>query len=348
MHPNYKKIRRKTILIGSTSLCIGLLGGLIPILPGTAFVLFGLSLLALHSRHAFTILAMIRARYPNLTNSIKKTETTLIDFFNLTTHRREYVSITKKSDGILSALLEKSEIGTGVAVLLHSASGVSESNIMESVAENFKKRGLTVLRFNAYHGLGDSSGDFSKFSTTNYREDLETILAWARTQEWWQKPLVLFGHSLGALVTGLYAQEHPEEVAELIFLAPTISGNSYLKTLKKNDPVTLEEWKEHSNRSVEHPLTKESRTLPYSFVEDILHYDLFPKASLLSMPTTILSSTNDKIADHRDSEELCKRIGKHATLITLHTIPHTPNTFEELQELQKGLALIKPHRSSTA
>lgn len=340
MHPSYGHTRQKTIAIGSISITIGVFGALIPFLPGTLFVLLGLSLLSLQSKLAFRTFASIRARYPTLTDSIKKVETKLIDFFNLTTHKREYVNIANKHGEPLSILVEQTYLEAGVAILLHSASGLSESKVMETFAEDFKTRGFTVVRFNAYHGLGDSGGAFSEFTTTKYREDFESVLMWARTQPWWQNPLVLAGHSVGGLVAGLYAEEHPHEVGELVLLAPTISGESYEQAYTKTNPVDLELWKTTGTRGVRHPLTKEEHALSYAFVDDLKQYNLTARCTELTMPVTILASIGDTIAPLAEAHDLCKAIGKHATLITLQTMPHTPDTLEEMHEFQKGLKTV--------
>jgi alpha-beta hydrolase superfamily lysophospholipase len=340
MHPEYSYTRKKTMVIGSASITIGVLGGLVPFLPGTIFVLLGLSLLSLQSKFAFQALTLVRARYPNLTNSVKKMEMKLSDFFCLTTHNRTYANIKNQNGNSISLLIEETHLDAGVAILLHSASGVSTGKVMETLAESFKMKGFTVVRFNAYHGLGDSGGDFSHFTTSAYRSDFESVLMWAKEQPWWRTPLVLCGHSVGGLVAGLYAEEHPNEVDELVLLAPTISGESYEQAFLHTSPVEYESWKETGSRNIHHPLTKENFSLSYTFVEDLKQYNLFTHSTNLTMPVTIIGSDTDTVAPLTQAHDMCKAIGKHATLITLHDIPHTPNTIEEMTELRKGLSSV--------
>jgi len=45
-------------------------------------------------------------------------------------------------------------------------------------------------------------------SITSYYEDLEDVISWAQSQEWYQEPFALAGHSLGGICTALYAEHH--------------------------------------------------------------------------------------------------------------------------------------------
>jgi pimeloyl-ACP methyl ester carboxylesterase len=341
MHPAYKQIRNKTILIGSISVGIGFFGAILPFLPGTLFFILGLSLLSLHSKTAFRLLASLRARFPHLTHSIKLAQSKLIDFFNLTTHKREYVTIPNKNGNPLSLLVEPTYLKTGVVVLLHSASGVSETKLMETFAENFRLRGFNVVRFNAFNGLGDSGGDIGNFLTSTYREDLESVILWAQTQTWWQHPFILGGHSVGGLVAALYASEHQDEVDELVLLAPTVSGESYEKALATHEPDTLDVWKTAGARDIMHPLTKEVRRLSFDFVEDLRQFNLLNCAQKITMPTVVLSGTSDTTAPLEEGKLLCDSIGKHATLLPLTHVHHTPTTHEEIATLQESLKKMK-------
>jgi len=340
MHPTYKHVRKKTMIIGTVAVGIGFCGAILPFLPGTLFFLTGLSLLSLQSKTAFHLLAKLRARYPKLTNSIKEAEMKLADFFDLTTHKREHLTINKNNSD-LSVLVEHTKIEAGVAVLLHGASGTSETKVMETLAEAFRVRGFTVVRFNAFNGLGESDGNFANFTATDYKKDLELVLAWARTQPWWNDTLVLCGHSVGGLVAGLYAALHNKEVHDLVLLSPTVSGTSYKHTFTEHAPEEMVAWSTNGTRTITHPLTREPYEFPYTFVEDLLQYDLMTHATELTMPVTALVGTDDTVAPREDTEAFCTSVGKHATLVPMQHVHHTPETHTELATLHSTLQKIR-------
>lgn len=337
MHPLYKRTRRKTLLIGSFAIVIGLFGALIPILPGTLLVLLGLSILSLQSKLALRLLVTVRTRYPKIASSIKRAETRLVHFFNLTTHGREHVSILNKNGKEISILAEPTEFIAGTAVLLHSASGIAETRLMDTIAEAFKIRGFSLVRFDASNALGDLEGDYSKFTTTSYKGDLEAVIEWVGMQSWWQEPLVLVGHSLGGLVAGLYASEHQAEVDELILFAPTLSGTSYENALSIHETEMLEMWRSTGTRKVKHPISDEEFSLPYTFVEDMKKYSLEDQSNNLSMPITIYSGTLDTVSPVSDLEAFCNTIGKHATLQKLSDVRHILNSRKENEHIAQKL-----------
>ncbi len=343
MHPKYKRIRQKTLFIGTSAVVIGMVGAFIPFLPGTIFTILGLSLLSLQSKLAFQILAWIRARYPLLTDPVRKLETKLIDFFSLTTHTREYLTIPSKSGQPIPILTEQTFLETGVAVILHSASGSSEGRVMETLAEECKKRGLTVVRFDAHNGLGvheDPSVPIS-ITATSMLEDLEQVLAWSKVQHWWQEPLVLVGHSIGGLVAALYASQHKREVQELVLFSPTVSGESFVQALKKTDPDSIQEWEEKGSRTIIHSLTKEEHLLSYDFVVDILRYNLFDICKDITIPTTLVGSKNDIVAPYEDTVKLSTELKEYATLLTMKNVSHTPKNHREMKVVRKTLQRLK-------
>jgi len=339
MHPLYKKTRQKTLLIGTFAVLIGLFGTLIPILPGTAFVILGVSVLSLQSKIALRLLITLRTRYPKIASPVKRAETLLVDFFNLTTHRREHTSLPCVDGGTLSILAEPTEYIAGTAILLHSASGTAETDVMNTLAEALKIRGFCVVRFDACNGLGDSTGDFTKFTTTSYRKNLERVIEWAGTKKWWQEPLVLVGHSLGGLVAGMYAREHQAEVDELILLAPTLSGESYVETYKRQNTADFDAWEKSGSRTIKHPISHEEFSLPFSFVKDMEQYSLVP--SKLPIPITILAGTLDTTSDYAELKAFCEKVGNHATLRKLTEVGHTPRSHKEIDTLEQVLAKIK-------
>jgi pimeloyl-ACP methyl ester carboxylesterase len=237
----------------------------------------------------------------------------------------------------MQGLVEVSQCGVGVAVILHSTSGTLETGVQNILAEVCRAQGLTVVRFDARHGLNEDGARFIDFTVSTYREDLEDVLAWARTQPWWTGGLTLVGHSSGALVASLYATEHPGDVRELVLLTPTTSGQAYLDAFEMADPSGLDTWREQRLRTVRHPLSGECFSLSYGFVEDLLRYDIMSRATTLTMPTLVLSGESDVTTPHEVCAELVRAIGQSATLLSVPGMRHTPEHHDELRNLADAL-----------
>lgn len=339
IHPEYKKTQSRVLFVGIAAVVIGIFGIPLPIFPGFLFILLGFSMLSLHSRWAHEQLATLRAKHPNLTNTLESLESNTVNFFDLTTHKHEYTHIPRRDGTVLHALVEVSSLYTGVAVLLHSASGTMETSVMDVLAEGLRARGLTVVRFDAFNGIGESDGVFTQFTASGMYEDLEDVLAWAREQSWWHGQLVLSGHSTGGLVAGEYAANHTDEVGELILFAPTISGNAYVEAFESIDAEGLRAWKDSGLRTVSHPLSQEKFGLAYNFAEDAKKYDLVPQASSLTMPVKVLTGTRDQTSPEAVCRNLADRIGENARLVVLQDLPHTPKSRNELQVLRDTLLM---------
>ncbi len=341
MHPKYKHIRRKSFLIGSIAIVIGMLGALLPMLPGTFFTLLGLSILSIHSKKAHRLFVKLRTRFPKIANSIKSVEMQTIDFFNLTTHKRTYTTIPRNTNGNISILLELTDMRAGIAIILHSASGMSEDKTMDILAETYRARGFSIVRFDAFNSFGDQDGDYSQFNTINYLSDLEIVVTWAKKQTWWNSPLVLIGHSVGGLVAGLYATEHQKEINKLVLLSPSLSGASLEQNLIKNDEQAYRDWQTSGTKSVQNPITKKKHDLSYSFVENMKNYDLTTCAKNLLMPVSIFAGTKDKISTIEENATFCGLIGNNATLTKLTDVHHTPRNKKEFETLYKFFTKIE-------
>ncbi len=333
MHPLYLRKRRRTIVLGVLVVGGGMAGIVLPVVPGLALILVGLSLLSSQSRTAHRTLAYVRARYQSVAEPLERFETWLNDTLDLTTHTREFFTVPRKGGGMIDVYVEASTFRAGVALLLHSLSGVKESPVMDTIAEYYRARGYTVVRFDAYHGMG-GEGPYAAFSVAEYLADLESVVAWATEQVWWQEPRALGGHSLGGLVAAEYAAAHPDLWDELLLVAPTVSGASYAAALE-HTPDLLQAWRERGVREVHHPLTDAPYELPYSFVEDTKQYDLVAIASSLRLPVRVVVGTDDHVAPAEDVQTFARACAAVTTVVP--GMPHTPVAHHELAAL--GVAL---------
>jgi len=329
-HPEYIRKTRRARMVGVFALCGAGVGVLLPILPGVLFLLLGLSILSVRSKTAHRKLATLRARYPDLMQPVERIESWVYDTLDLTTHTHEYTDIPLGDGRSLPGVIERSEIaGQGVAVILHGASGTMETALSQALAETFRAQGHTVVRFDAYHGIG-SRGAYAVFSVTEYLDDLSRVLEWIAGQEWGAHQVLLVGHSIGGLVAGLYASRYPEQVHSLHLLAPTLTG-AMLSAGYRASAVDLDAWRDIGLREVTHPLSGETYGLGYHFVEDAQQYDLTSHAQALTMPVRIAGAPHDPFAPTDACRSFAQTVGPQAIFTPLSEMPHTPTTSKDVQ-----------------
>ena len=207
---------------------------------------------------------------------------------------KKYIVQNRKGQSI-SVVLDESQDKKGLAFVMHGLGGFKEQDHIISFAEAFKEKGFSVVRFDTTNTLGESNGRYEDATVTNYYEDLEDVIFWAKKQEWFKKPFVLCGHSLGGLCVSLYAEKYPKEVLALAPVSAVVSGTLSVEAHKRNDWEKFKEW-ERKGWEEKESNSKPGviKRLPWSHIEDRMKYDLIPQASNLVMPVLLIVGENDK------------------------------------------------------
>lgn len=247
----------------------------------------------------------------------------------------EKVFIKNRKGQKVAVLIERARDQKGLAFVMHGHSGTKDDEDIGIFAGAFRDKGFTVVRFDTTNTYGESDGRNEDSSTTNYYEDLEDVIAWARRQEWYQEPFVLAGHSLGSFCIALYAERYPERVLAIAPISPVVSGRLWSEALERVDPDYMRRWKEtgwREDKSVSRPgLVKR---LPWSFAEDRLKYDLLPDASKLTMPVLLIVGENDTSTPPDHVELLYNALPGPKEFRIIKNAPHTFRDPEHLEEIR--------------
>jgi alpha/beta superfamily hydrolase len=342
--PVYLKKKKKMHLIGSGCLVLGVLGLIIPGLPGIVFILLGISVLSFSLPSMRGFFAKIEARFPKAREGLETLEGQVSRVFDIAVSTREFVSVVTGDARTLSVLVDTPTFPTqGVAIISHGATGTKDTPLMNMLADMCVARGLVVVRYDAYHGLGKSEGAYTAYTVSSHVEDLGAVVAWVRTQAWGEEGVrVLVGHSSGALASGVYASKHTEEVDELILVAPTFSGKVYQEVCEQTEPDAFRLWRETGVRVVEHPLSGEKQGLGFSFVEDAHTYDLFSLTALIPKHTFVCAGDVDLTAREALCREFVRAVGNDARFALARGVTHFPHDDHALSRLRVALESILP------
>ncbi len=184
--------------------------------------------------------------------------------------------IKNRKDQKVAVLLDEVKNPTGLVIIMHGLGGFKEQKHLQAMAEAFLVNNYTVVRFDTTNSFGESDGNYSDATTTNYYEDLEDVINWSQKQSWYQEPFVLVGHSLGSLCVVLYAENNPKKIKALAPISTVISGELSLKAREGSEKLKV--W-ERTGWRIEPSSSKPGiiKRLKWNqHIEDRLKYDLLP------------------------------------------------------------------------
>lgn len=235
----------------------------------------------------------------------------------------------------IAVLVEKAENPQGLVFVMHGLGGFKEQPHVETFAQAFKDNGYSVIRFDTTNSFGESEGDYADATVTNYYEDLEDVIAWSRSQDLYQEPFVLCGHSLGGISTALYAQKYPERVKALAPISTVVTGKLSAETYTKEE---VDNWRKTGWHTTIGYSSGIKKTLKWSHMEDRLKYDLLIDAHKLTMPTLLLVGELDSSTPAKHQQLLFDKLPGEKDLHIIKNAPHTFVTKEHLDEVYSTIS----------
>lgn len=192
----------------------------------------------------------------------------------------------------ISIILEQAENAKGLVFVMHGLGGLKEQDHIATFTDAFKEKKYTAVRFDATNSFGESDGDYQDATATNYFEDLEDVIKWAKTQNWHQEPFVLVGHSLGAISTAIFSEKYPEKVKGLAPISLVVSGKLWKEV---HDEEQMKKWKKDGiwNKGESFSKPGAMKILKWEFAEDIMKYDLLNDVKKLTMPVLLIVGEKD-------------------------------------------------------
>jgi len=220
----------------------------------------------------------------------------------------------------------------GLAFVMHGIGGNKEQEHVQAMARAFAKNNYSVVTFDATNSRGESDGDVSEGTITSFVADLEDVIAWAKEKPWYKEPFCLAGHSLGAIASAHFAEEHPEQVKALAPISAVISGKLTHEAMPGG---VLQEWKDPNLEKVAEP--KEVKRVPQSYMEDAMKYDLLEDASKLTMPVILMAGERDLNTPMSHQEKLFENLPGEKEIHVIKGAEHIFKSEAQIDEVESLL-----------
>lgn len=228
----------------------------------------------------------------------------------------------------MAVVVDESPSAQGLVFIMHGLSGSKEQLHLRAMGDAFKENGFSVIYFDTTNTFGESDGNYENATVTNYFEDLEDVIAWAKIQAWFIKPFCLAGHSLGGICTALYAEKYPEKIKAIAPISTVVSGQLSLEAHPKEK---IENWK-NSGWRIEESSSKPGliKKLKWSHFEDRLKYNLLEQANKLVMPVLLIVGEQDRTTPLEHQQIFFDKLPGQKEL---HVIKGSGHTFKEDEHL---------------
>lgn len=217
-------------------------------------------------------------------------------------------------------IIESSTPQKGLAFVMHGLGGWKEQPHVAAAARGFLDAGCTAVRFDTTNTVGESEGSYSQATVTQYYNDLNDVIMWARGQVWYEEPFFLAGHSLGGIAVGLFAECYASLTRGLVLMGSVISGSLSCETVKYAS--LLDQWKRVG--FIELDIRGGGKaSLPWAHMVDRLQYDLLRDVHTLSMPVLQIMGGHDDMPYAHQKKLFDMIPSDHKSLEVIADAPHT-------------------------
>lgn len=241
--------------------------------------------------------------------------------------------IQNRENKNIAVLIEKSEAPSGLVFVMHGLGSFKEQPHIETISQCFKDKNFTVIRFDTTNSIGESEGKLEDATMTSYYQDLEDVIKWSKSQDWYREPFWLTGHSLGAFCVIFFTLNYPDKVKAVAPISTVVSGELFIQT-EEIAPL-LKDWKKTGMREWESSTQPGlMKRLKYNFIEDCLNYDLLKDAHKIKCPVLLIVGENDITTPLEHQKKLFNILQAPKEIHVIKEAKHTFKTEKSLKELK--------------
>lgn len=239
---------------------------------------------------------------------------------------RELVILNRKGKRMPATLRIPEGTVYGTALLVHGLAAWKEQPTLIVIADAIVNAGYQVLTFDGADALRGPDASYWNSTTTGYIADVEDVIEYMRSKEWYAGPLLLAGHSLGAMCAVHYARKYPSTPTKLLLVAPAISwrldrSDNILRRIQWTMKVvkTVKEKERKTGEKFFNPLYP-------PWILDYFKYDTRKDAPHVHVPALIVSAGDDLIVAGPEAQTALTALFPDAKQVI---IPHASHIFHK-------------------
>ena len=240
------------------------------------------------------------------------------------------------SIGDISANFFESDAKDKLAVLCPGYLDSKDYCHMMRLSSDLADAGYNVICFNPT-GTWDSGGEVTNYSVTQILQDIESVIVFMHRKESY-KHLLLGGHSLGGVVSLLYAQRH-DNIDVVLGVMPPYSVK------RTNSEEQLKAWELTGNKISERDIPGDDShrkfRVPYSFVQDRLKYNIIDSMQDYRGKTILLAGEADELVKAADVERIYLAANEPKEYIVANGIGHDYRHHQDQIQIINDLLLEK-------
>lgn len=229
----------------------------------------------------------------------------------------------KSSKGYLSAVVHRpQEVSDKLAILCPGFLDSKDYRHLVVLAEILAKKGYEVVRFDPT-GTWESSGDISEYDTTQYLDDVKTVVDYMDSNKKYEH-ILIGGHSRGGRIAILYAAHDPR-ISTVLGIMPSHGSfegrdrseweSAGIKISKRDLPENKDEFREFR--------------LPFSHALDLDKYDTLAEAEKIKVPVILIAGEFDDMVTPDDVREIVGSLKCDKRFIVIPDIGHNYRKNEE-------------------
>lgn len=237
----------------------------------------------------------------------------------------------KTTKGYLSAVVHHpKEASDKLAVLCPGFLDSKNYAHLVALAEMLCERGYVAVRFDPT-GTWESSGDIADYDTTQYLEDVKTVIDYINKDSKYNH-ILLGGHSRGGRMAILYGARD-QRISLVLGIMPSHGlyegpdreqwKKSGIKISQRDLPTNNKEYKEFR--------------LPFSHVLDLDKYDTLKDTGEIKVPVILIAGELDKLVSPEDVKILFNNIIGVKKMIIAPNIGHDYRRKEKEIEIVNNL-----------
>lgn len=246
----------------------------------------------------------------------------------------EKVKIATKN-GNLAAVINLPEIQADkLAILCSGFLDSKDYKHLASLAEILAKCGYVVVRFDPM-GSWESDGDISKYTMTQYLEDIKNVLEYMLSKHHY-KNILLGGHSRGRQMSILYAARDPRISVVLGIMSSSgpITGERREAWEKAGVSINRRDLPNEENKM------REFR-VPFEHILDRDRYDAVGDMKKIKCPVILIAGEFDTTVESEDVKELFDSANEPKSFTIMPGIGHDYRFNEKEVELVNEKVLEK-------